>query len=166
VSEHAPWVDVATGALLRPAFDARTAEAVRQARRTGEALSLVWLDVDDLLEHNDVHGRDAVDRGLEWIASVLGGLVDGAGPVGRVKGGAFAALLPGADRERALELSERVRALVSRRSHRSASGEYRLTVSVGVASLHRAEPWGNFLEAAEVACLRAKQAGRDGIVAR
>ncbi|HZA13355.1 MAG TPA: GGDEF domain-containing protein [Myxococcaceae bacterium] len=166
MSEHAPWLDTATGALRRGAFDAHTAEAVRHARRTGQALSLVWVDVDDLLEHNDLHGREELDRAIEWIVSTLGALVDGAGPIGRVRGGAFAVLLPGADRTRALEVSEGIRALVSRQDHRSAWGDYRLTVSVGVASLRGGEPWGNFLEAAEAACLRAKQGGRDGVVAR
>jgi PleD family two-component response regulator len=70
------------------------------------------------------------------------------------------------DRESARALSERIRGLVPRRPHRSKSGEYRLTVSVGVAALRPREGWGDFLEAAEVACLRAKQAGRDGVVAR
>lgn len=166
MSEHAPWLDPATGALLPTAFDARAADAVRHARRTGSALSLVWLDVDDLLEHNDLHGREAVDRALEWIVATLGGLVDGAGPIGRVKGGAFAVLLPGADRARALEVSERARALISERDHRSGWGDFRLTVSVGVASLRGDEPWGNFVDAAETACVRAKQGGRDAVVAR
>jgi diguanylate cyclase (GGDEF)-like protein len=166
VSEHAPWVDIATGALRREAFDARTVDAVRLAKRSGTPLSILWIDVDDLFEHNDVHGCEAVDGALSWLVSLLGGVVDGAGPIGRVAGGAFAALLPGIDRERASALSERIRVRIAGRAHRSTSGEYRLTVSVGVASLRRHEPWGNFLEAAQSACLRAKQAGRDGVVAR
>jgi diguanylate cyclase len=166
VSEHAPWVDIATGAFRRAAFDAQTVNAVRKAKRSGAPLSVVWVDVDELFEHNDVHGREAVDLALGWFVSVLGDVVDGAGPIGRVGDGAFAALLTGADREQARAISERIRTLVQRRRHRSPQGWFRLTVSVGVASLRRHEPWGNFLEAAELACIRAKQGGRDGVVAR
>jgi diguanylate cyclase (GGDEF)-like protein len=107
-----------------------------------------------------------LDGALSWLASLVSSVVDGAGPIGRVGGGAFAALLPGMDRERARALSERIRRMVPRHRHRSTSGEFHLTVSVGVASLRRHEPWGNFLEAAELACLRAKQAGRDGVASR
>jgi diguanylate cyclase (GGDEF)-like protein len=166
VSEHAPWVDIATGALRRDAFEARAAEAVRQAKRSRAPLSAVWVDVDDLFEHNDVRGREVLDHALGWLASLMGGVVDGAGPIGRVGGGAFAVLLPGMDQEQARALSERLRRLVPRHRHASPSGEFHLTVSVGVASLRRPEPWGNFLEAAEGACLRAKQGGRDGVASR
>ena len=166
MSEHAPWVDIATGALRRDAFDARTADAVRAAKRNRAPLSVVWIDVDDLFEHNDVHGQEPVDGALAWLAEQVGSAADGAGPIGRVAGGAFAVLLPGVDRERARALSERIRALAQRRCHRSSSGWFRLTVSVGVATLRSHEPWGNFLEAAELACVRAKQGGRDGVVAR
>ena len=41
-----------------------------------------------------------------------------------------------------------------------------LTVSVGVAGLKRNEPWGNLFEAAEDACRKAKQGGRDRTVHR
>jgi PleD family two-component response regulator len=50
--------------------------------------------------------------------------------------------------------------------HASRFGDYYLTVSVGVATLRRGEPWGNLIEAAERACLKAKQGGRDTVVSR
>ncbi|HYX90633.1 MAG TPA: GGDEF domain-containing protein, partial [Myxococcaceae bacterium] len=78
MSEHAPWVDIATGALRRDAFDARTAEAVRAAKRSRAPLSVVWIDVDDLFEHNDVHGQEEVDGALAWLAAQVGSVVDGA----------------------------------------------------------------------------------------
>lgn len=165
-AELARGIDLLTGALVREAFEAVVAQAVREARRGGQVLSLLWVDVDELCELNDLHGRDALDTTLSWLATRLSKLIDGRGPIGRVEGGAFAALLPGVEREEALVRSDQIRRAIPKLLHSSAFGDYRLMVSVGVASLKPTEPWGNFLEAAETACRNAKQRGRDAVVAR
>ncbi|MBX5483986.1 MAG: GGDEF domain-containing protein [Myxococcaceae bacterium] len=159
-------IDLLTGALSREAFEAVVARAVHEARRDGRVLSLLWIDVDELCELNDIHGRDALDASLSWLATRLSRVIDGRGPIGRVEGGAFAALLPDVTRDAALVLSDQIRRAIPRLVHSSAFGDYRIAVSVGVASLKPTEPWGNFLEAAEMACRRAKQGGRDAVVAR
>lgn len=165
-SELAPWLDLMTAALRRDPFEAEVARAARNAREDSSPLALIWIDVDDLTEHNDLHGRDSLDTALSWLASRVSDLFDGRGPIGRVSGGAFAVLLPHTRREEALELSNRLRRVIPKTLHSSAFGDYRLTVSVGVASLRPSELWGNFLDAAESACVRAKQGGRDAVASR
>lgn len=165
-AEVAHSVDLLTGAFKRDAFEAVVARAVRTARREGGQLSLLWIDVDELSEHNDLHGRTAMDTSLSWLASRVSKLIDGRGPLGRVTGGAFAVLLEGLSKEEALILSEQIRRVIPRLLHSSSFGDYRMHVSLGVASLRPTEPWGNFLEAAEDACRNAKMGGRDAVVAR
>jgi diguanylate cyclase (GGDEF)-like protein len=166
MSDLARWLDVSTGALRRAAFDARLAEAVRASRRAGSPLSVLWIDLDDLLEHNDLHGQEAIDGAIGSMVQSVADHLDGAGPIGRVTGGAFGVVLPGVDRRRAVELSRSLRAHVMGGAHPIGEDEVRFTVSVGVASLRASEPWGNLLEAAEEACIRAKQSGRNAVVAR
>ena len=129
-------------------------------------LVLLRLDVDDLQEHNDLHGQGALDAGLAWLASRVAQVVNGRGPIGRLGGDDFAVLLEGVQLPEALQLAEEVRRATARMVHASPFGDYRLTLSVGVAALRPSEPWGNLMDAAERALTRAKQAGRDTVALR
>ncbi len=166
MSAFAPWVDLLTAAWKREYFEQELAREVRGAHREATPLALLWIDVDELEVHNDLHGRASVDAALAWLASRISLLLDGRGPIARLEGGAFGVYLRSTSREQALRLSEELRRTVPRTLHSSAFGDYRLTVSVGVVTLRRSEPWGNFIDAAEYACRCAKQGGRDLVVAR
>jgi diguanylate cyclase (GGDEF)-like protein len=166
VSRVAPYIDLLTGAWKKDYFELRLARAVSQAQRSRLPLALVHLDVDELQEHNDLHGQPKLDQALGWLAAQLSAVVDGRGPIARLAGGAFAVYLRSCSRSSALHLAERIRGAVARAVHHSELGNYRLTISVGIATLRRGEPWGNFVEAAEEACRKAKQGGRDGVACR
>ena len=75
----------------------------------------------------------------------------------------LALALPGISQGVALQIAEQLRSAVSLKRH---GGDVRVTVSVGVAALRPSEPAGNLLDAAAEACQRAKQAGRNAVVAR
>lgn len=165
MTELAPQIDLLTAAWKRRYFLVQLARAVAEAQRFRQPLALIHLDVDDLQEHNDVHGQASVDGALSWLAARMANVLDGRGPIGRLEGGAFATFLPFA-LEPALKMAERLRRTVPQTRHASAFGDYHLTISAGVAALRRGEPWGNLFEAAENACRKAKQGGRDGVVHR
>ena len=131
-----------------------------QARRARQPLAVLYLDVDDMQELNDLHGREVVDEALAELCERVCQTLDGRGPLGRVDGGSFAVLLVGCGADEAVHWAERIRGAVAE------SATPRLTVSVGVAVLRRDEAWGNLLEAAEGACRRAKQGGRNFVAAR
>jgi diguanylate cyclase (GGDEF)-like protein len=159
VDNESGEVDAQTGAYLRAHFEKLVESQARSAKKSGAALALVWVDVDELTEANDTHGREKVDAALGALAQRLSDVLDGKGPIGRVRGGAFAALLPGITGEQAVVLAEKVRVA-------QVDDPLRLRVSCGVASLEKGEPFGNLLDAAENACIRAKQGGRDAVAKR
>lgn len=93
--------DPLTGTLTRGAFLEIATRALRHAARTGGALSVVVLDLDDFKLVNDTRGHAAGDAVLTattaaWTAAVRRGDV-----LGRLGGDEFAFLLPGADAARA-----------------------------------------------------------------
>lgn len=163
MSDVDPGVDLQTGAWKRQRFEAELGRHVSAAHRAHLPLSVLYVDVDELQEHNDLHGTPRGDELLSQIAELIAREVDGRGPLGRVEGGAFAIALDGLSEPQAVALAERIRRTISARL--STNGG-RVTVSVGVAALRPFEPWGNLLEAAETACTRAKQAGRNTVAAR
>lgn len=170
--DRANHVDVQTGAFVRAYFEEELARAAALARRAQEPLSLLHIDVDDMQEHNDLHGNHTLDESLSTLAGVISDVVDGRGPIARLGGDEFGVLLEGVTKAQAQQLAEELRRAVCRRFDleeglsASAAGALHLTVSVGVAALLAHEPPGNLLDAAESACRRAKQAGRNAVVCR
>ncbi len=165
VTDVVSEVDLSTGAYKRGAFEEALAQAVHQAHKRREPLCVIWVDVDDLQEHNDVYGRERLDAALSSIAQVISSEVDGRGPIGRVGGDAFAIVLAGMDAEAGRLLAERIRRSTSSRLVPLAP-EVRVTVSAGVAQMRVGEPCGNLLDAAEDACTHAKQRGRNAVACR
>lgn len=155
-----------TGAYLRPPFELLLVRAVSDAHLTRMPLTLLWVDVDETQEGNDAHGREAMDAALSALVDELAAELDGRGPIGRVEGDAFAAVLFAVTPDMGERLGERLRRRFAARRFTAETGPFQLTVSVGVAALRAQEPYGNLLDAAESACVQAKQAGRNRVVRR
>jgi len=166
MSERAPQVCPQTGAYLRPHFEALLVQGVSDAHLARMPLTLLWVDLDETQEGNDAHGREAMDGVLSALVDELAAELDGRGPIGRVEGDAFAASLYAVTGDMGARLAERVRRRFAARRFDSEEGGFQRTVSVGVATLRPHEPYGNLMDAAEAACIQAKQAGRDQVVAR
>jgi diguanylate cyclase (GGDEF)-like protein len=163
LSDRSDELDRLTAAYTRASFCEQLHRLVQQCRRGRAPLALIWVDVDEALELADMHGRARVDGALEWLAGAVSEVSDGRGPIGRVGEDELALALPGVSQGVALKLAEELREAVSRKRH---AGGIRVTVSVGVAALRPSEPAGNLLDAAESACQRAKQSGRNAVVGR
>ena len=166
MSERAPQVCPRTGAYLRPYFESLVAKAVSDATLARMPLTVLWVDVDETQEGNDAYGREVMDAALSGMVDELAAELDGRGPIGRMEGDAFAASLYAVTPHMGLRLAEGLRRRLADRRFRSQTGGFQLTVSVGVAGLRPGEPYGNLLEAAEAACVQAKQAGRNRVVVR
>ena len=160
MSARVAELDLDTAAYTRQAFERELAFAVQVARRAAQPCSLLVVDVDEFQALRDVRGDLAADTCLEALAERISSESSGAGPIGRLGPDTFGLLVPGWALPRACALADRLR------SAARADPSVMATVSVGVAALRPSEPWGNLLEAAETACTRAKQAGRDRSVHR
>lgn len=85
--------DPLTGIGNRRQFDDRLEHALDRARRTGEALTVVLLDVDNLKPINDRHGHPAGDEVLREVARRLENRLRDEDTVARIGGDEFAMLL-------------------------------------------------------------------------
>jgi diguanylate cyclase (GGDEF)-like protein len=179
-------VDQLTGIANRRAFDTALSQEWRRMMRHGSTLSLLLIDVDFFKRFNDTYGHVAGDHCLHQVAQAVASRARRAGELAARYGGEeFAVLLPHADSAEAKKLGEVICATVRNceiRHQKSDAAPY-VTISVGAAtianlpefaaSLSRAAnlpsqtmPGATVLiEMADQALYRAKQSGRNRVVA-
>src|SRR6266545_2577531 len=160
--------DRAPGQAARPAHPRRRAHrlpnrrawsvelpaAIERARRDQFALSIAMLDLDHFKRFNDEYGHQAGDRLLKSVAAAWRERLRTVDQLARYGGEEFIVLLPGADRELATSVLERLRAV-------RPAGQ---TFSAGVATWDGIETSEELITRSDEALYQAKAAGRDRIV--
>jgi diguanylate cyclase (GGDEF)-like protein len=156
-------MDDLTNLPNRRAFtEAVVAELVR-ARRSGRALAVALVDLDDFKRINDTFGHPTGDRTLRDVAEVLREHFREIDLVSRLGGEEFAVLLPETDLVGAQEATERfVTALADVEFGDDRIGPYRITASAGVTAAADLE-LDALLESADRALYRAKKLGKNQV---
>lgn len=164
--------DPLTELYNRRFFERRLHEELdRWARRPGNSLVGMLVDVDHFKRINDQHGHHAGDRILQGVARLLGKELRGSDVLARYGGEEFVLLLPDTTEDQGFLIAERLRALVEEASlGETVSQPQKITVSVGLACLSAmgdpaaddAGAW--LLQKADAALYQAKQRGRNRVV--
>jgi two-component system cell cycle response regulator len=153
--------DPLTGLLNDGAFRERLGEEVKRSARYGRSLSLALLEIDHFKLVNERHGRRAGDRTLRAVAELAGFHARETDVVGRVGGAELAWLMPETDLAGAEQAAERLRSFIA--ATPTCGG--RVTASIGLAELAAGVPPGDLFSSADAAMCRAKEAGRNRVVA-
>jgi diguanylate cyclase (GGDEF)-like protein len=139
--------------------------AFESARRFGQPLAAVMLDVDHFKSVNDRYGHAVGDQVLRALAERCRSALRSIDVLGRYGGEEFAIVLPGTHRQGAMVLAERIRARLADEPVMTDAGPVRVTVSVGVAGMDNDTPNpGELFKRADSALYEAKQAGRNRVV--
>lgn len=143
----------------REYFVSRLQGEFSRARRYGQPLCLVALDIDDLKGINIERGHDVGDLSLRFFASVLAESIRKGDMAARTGGSQFALLSPGVKVEQAAQLVERIRQLIERKGKDCpVSG---LSFSAGIAELGMSDKSVlNLLKRADNALFTAKGRGQ------
>lgn len=147
--EHLAAHDPLTGVANRRRLAQELDRQIARARRERTPLSVVTLDVDELKEHNDVHGHAAGDRLLKHVASTWAAAVRPGDLIARTGGDEFVALLPDCSHAAAERLAARLRGEVA-----AACG-----CSAGTACWDGRESADELLARADSTMYDAKRAG-------
>jgi diguanylate cyclase (GGDEF)-like protein len=143
-------------------FQDRLLVETRRARRNGDDLALLLVDIDDFKALNDRYGHAAGDEVLRQVAEVLNGSVREIDLPARYGGEEFAVLAPRTDAVGATTLAEKLRTAIAEADFRPEGSEgesVQVTVSIGGALYDGDEK--RFFNAADRALYRAKAAGKD-----
>lgn len=159
---HLAYHDALTGLPNRSLLKDRLDLALAQAKRSGQMLAVMFLDLDRFKIVNDTVGHPQGDLLLQALAGRLTGLVREGDTVARVGGDEFTILLPGiASAQSAIEVAERI--LASFAEPQMAGGnEFHITASIGITvSPGDGEDAETLLRNADVAMYKAKEEGRN-----
>ena len=157
-SETQARTDPLTGLLNRRSLDARS----RDLTDEGLPYVVAYGDLDQFKLLNDVHGHDTGDRALRLFARVLRDNVRPNDIPARYGGEEFVALLPDCTIDNAIIVVERIRTQLH--SQLAEGSVPSFTVSFGLAASDPGLTFGEVIEAADQALLRAKREGRDRII--
>lgn len=119
--------DPLTGLYNRRLFEEYFEKELNRARRYGQQLSLVIMDLHQLKEVNDRYGHPQGDQVLQAAANTLRKSLRTSDYAFRIGGDEFALLLPQTEPEQAATLSRRVRAI-----YESAIQPMRLEIPLGL----------------------------------
>jgi len=125
-------IDEVTNLYNRGGFADFGEQYVKLARRSGQAITLVHVDIDRFKTINDSLGHHVGDRALRKVAEILRVTFRRSDLIARLGGDDFAVLALEATGEDAKALVERLRRQVSD-SNETRKEPYQLSISVGMA---------------------------------
>lgn len=163
VVRHQAHHDILTGLPNRQLFHDRLTQALLHARRQGEMLGVMFLDLDHFKEVNDSFGHEVGDKLLCEVANRVKASIREGDTVARLGGDEFVLLLPRVRRlDNLAQLAQKVLASLSMPVRIDTTHELKLTTSIGI-SVYPAD--GDtpdmLIGRADEAMYQAKQSGRN-----
>ncbi|MFO1385737.1 MAG: GGDEF domain-containing protein [Chitinivorax sp.] len=140
-------------------------QVLELAQRHQRPYCACMLDVDHFKLINDRHGHLVGDSALQWVAEQISRHLRKTDSLVRVGGEEFLLLLPETPLHGAHELAERICQHLAQHPFAPAyESPLSVTVSIGVAQLHRGDSIDSLINNADNAMYLAKQQGRSRVV--
>jgi len=156
-------IDPLTDLANRRGFEAHLRQAIVHTERTGQAATLMFLDLDRFKPVNDTWGHLAGDAVLWAVASALREAVRDSDVVARLGGDEFAVILAGCSLYRARRIGEELLHAVSTLAVPWEGQVIRIGCSIGIAAITAGMGVEDAVAAADTQCYRAKAAGRNTV---
>ncbi len=134
-------------------------QAIAQAQRYGQDLSILMLDIDDFKEINDTFGHQEGDKVILEVAKSIYKSVRDTDLIGRYGGEEFLVILPETSLENACIVSNRIREAVSKLQF----DHIKMSISGGLSEL-KDHAGDKLLSLADERLYKAKHQGKNQIV--
>ncbi|HDS1648361.1 PAS domain S-box protein [Stenotrophomonas maltophilia] len=156
-------IDPLTELSNRRGFEVHLQQAITRVERTGQAASLMYIDLDRFKPVNDTWGHLAGDAVLWAVASVLRHGVRDSDVVARLGGDEFAVILSGCTPRRAARIGGELLQTLASLSIPWDQHRLRVGASIGIAPLLGGMGVDQAVAAADAQCYRAKAMGRNNV---
>jgi diguanylate cyclase (GGDEF)-like protein len=155
-------IDSMTGLTNRRHFLALAEAEWGRFQRYQQPLSMLMIDIDHFKSVNDRYGHAVGDDAIISVANAAQQAKRSPDVVGRLGGEEFAILLPETDAAQAEIVAERIRERVESQQLATHNIQFRVTISVGIATASASTSGIEaLLRAADEALYQAKAAGRN-----
>ena len=160
-------VDPLSGLFNRRWLNNMLPRQMHRSRVSSDPMSLVMIDIDHFKRYNDQHGHVAGDSAIRTVAATISDKIRPADMAARYGGEEFLLILPSCSLKPAEAAAERVRQAVEEAPVKiSDEGTLSpVTISLGIAELRDEFTVEDFIQAADAALYRAKEAGRNRVQA-
>ena len=160
--EHMATHDTLTGLPNRTLFKDRLKMAIEHARRKGQKLAVMLLDLDRFKDINDTLGHTVGDKLLQCVGDRLSSNLRRGDTVSRMGGDEFMLILPDIVRiEDAGKIAKKI-LIITREPFTFDNHELHITTSIGIAIYpNNGENTDILMRNADIAMYCAKEKGRD-----
>lgn len=159
----AALLDPLTGLLNRRGFADVSAGVLQGLRASRQGCAVIVIDLDHFKRINDQFGHAVGDHVLREFGALMKQVARKDDLCARFGGEEFVLLLPGADRDQAIDVAERLRAFAAQARVAAGAEWVSFTLSAGVAADDTAAHLDKTLSDADTAMYRAKAAGRNRV---
>jgi diguanylate cyclase (GGDEF)-like protein len=158
-------VDPLSGLFNRRWLNNMLPRQMHRSRVSSDPMSLVMIDIDHFKRYNDQHGHVAGDSAIRTVATTIADKIRPADMAARYGGEEFLLILPCCSLKPAEAAAERVRQAVEKAHIETSDGGTLspVTISLGIAELRDEFTVEDFIQAADAALYRAKEAGRNRV---
>jgi diguanylate cyclase len=159
--------DPLTQLFNRKYFDETLMQSIEDAHTKDEPLSLMMTDIDHFKTFNDSFGHLTGDQVLRLVAMSVKQNVKGQDTAARYGGEEFAVVLPNTVLRSAITVGDHIRrAVMTKELMKRSTGEHlgRVTVSIGVATLHKGDSAASLIERTDACLYAAKRHGRNRVM--
>ncbi len=162
--KDAAVVDPLTGCYNRREFENQINRHIATASRHGQRLSLFMFDLDYFKRINDTHGHLGGDQVLKEISFLVKDNMRTGDVLARYGGEEFIAILPETDKNKAMELADRLRAKIATMRIPHNGTNIRVTASFGVSELTPNADMNKIIQDADSMLYKAKVNGRNRVM--
>jgi len=159
--KHTAERDGLTQVYNRRSLDDHLAHVVEIGHSSGKSYCLLMLDIDHFKTLNDDHGHTFGDKVLKEIAQSLGTVFLRDNDFVARYGGEEFAIVAACKIEDARQLGERLLGTIRGLVHEVNGERVRVTASIGLASIVRADTAAKWIDRADRALYASKKMGRD-----
>lgn len=126
-------LDGMTGLVSHKMFMERLVEEIARAKRHGEKLTLLFLDLDKFKRINDTYGHLFGDKVIKETADIIKNNVRTHDIVGRYGGEEYSVILVNTEKSDCQITVERIRENVRDHHYKDSEVNERMTISIGMA---------------------------------
>ncbi len=157
-------IDPLTGCYNRREFESQLRRTIAGAVRHNNDMSVFMFDLDHFKKINDTYGHLAGDKVLQEVTSLVQKNMRTGDVLARYGGEEFIAILPETSKAKAMELADRLRVKILKKSIVHDGHTINVTASFGVSELIRNTDMTRIIQDADTMLYKAKLNGRNTVM--